>query len=853
MTGGPGQKRQNYKEIIRKSSKSTRNQPTENPGVREKSEKNHQKPSQGKTARKNENFAQTARRKHVGVNTGSTGGIRSIDCDEVRARIDQGQDRKQRGQRFAHRHAEGGVCIERQKSHRHTTSAIKGITRYNNINRKDDSGDHVAKCQSFWGPRPAVSYDWRTPFGPSPVDVAEERPTRSESDIQVYHIFQSPDQSMCLPNSAAEDEKGVSQFIGAFNQTRSHYISGGSRIFLSGDSAAQWTHSGTGHRKGGAKVCESQCSTTRGQNAVTNVGMLGQSDQLREEKGNAVSEQFVYKIIGQVGNKNWKQLGFTAEEIELIIINPIRDTLIDIPKYYGRDAIIRLQSKTVKARREISRDPLGEITRNRLDYIKVINLAFSIGQDIGEILDWVRTDKLMKLLLLNQTDIVDRDRKVRISRHLLDEWNMLEEAGVIVKSAHQCKSTISLFKVPKKGGTSRLIADCRPINRRAEGRLKMCLPDIRDVLDEVARRKYKVQFDGKSYFYQFGLEGGAHLAFPISIGGKRGDFEKGFLKVLPMGFTLAPAIAQAVSEVVCEKIRKDVPEVYVEAWIDNFVLASDDRKLLEKAVQLFLVTCKEISLELKSEKEEISMTIDLLGVSIGDGVIHITREDDQKLEKLKEKALTQKTNRDYYEIVGMLMWLNHVIIRKPLACWEDILVEMGKVGRAIANGSQWDAERVSGGENEEKRLLNIIAEARGFIRVIHRKCKSMAPKKVFTDATPTAAGWQGPDWGIAANHINDRSIQIYLSEFLALATALFNDEGEFLFCDNKAVVAAMKKGVSRSLSANMVIRKLCEKQKGEKCLQWIPSKMNRADGLSRGHIEMGTQAEVENAPEKMRW
>ena len=86
----------------------------------------------------------------------------------------------------------------------------------------------------------------------------------------------------------------------------------------------------------------------------------------------------------------------------------------------------------------------------------------------------------------------------------------------------------------------------------------MDLKSIHAIIDSMKGKRWFAQVDGRSYFYQFALEGGVQDIIGVRIGQARGPFTEETVQVLPMGLSYAPGIAQSTSNVLLRNVQSPV-------------------------------------------------------------------------------------------------------------------------------------------------------------------------------------------------------------------------------------------------------------------------------------------------------
>jgi hypothetical protein len=614
--------------------------------------------------------------------------------------------------------------------------------------------------------------------------------------------------STVVPPCPQATQVGQQGFNGAFHQARRLHAPGDERVQPRTDRAIDGSHA-DGRPVFGCASLSRPSSTSTGGTFTS-----------KDEPHTVESVEYGFEI----NCTRWRSMRFSEEEWKKMTENDERSWLLRMQMSYYQKTYVRDGTRKVAERRTKTDAPLDTITVNRMHYEEIRKVARECGAEVDSYLKWVDAP---------WTASVTEARGRRISRRMMTSWDYLLEVNVVEETKDgQCAMDVPMFKVPKKEGTSRLIADCRKINACLVDKVPMQLDDVRNIINEVAKRRHMCQFDGRSYFYQFGLHPDVRKNFTVAIGGKRGEFRTGRLAVLPMGFKYAPAIAQAVSNVLVRCISRKCTNVYVAAWIDNFVFAADDPEELRLAANAFIQLCTRVNIELKSVEIDIRTSMQILGVQITSGAIAPSQE---MREKLQADAVSEIANATQaYQRAGRILWVAWAVARQPMACIEEVIEIMSNIGKAVLDTKDWNTPI----PHDWNRVLQPWAMRMAL--VTRASVTRVEPEKwIYADATPRAAGWQ---WDACGVHGTWRTqLPIFIAELLAMATVSAQEwKAVGIIGDNLGAVRAVAKGLSRSPGANAVIRKMWETGT-QYSVGWVPTTAQRADGLSRGSRQLGHQ------------
>jgi hypothetical protein len=505
-----------------------------------------------------------------------------------------------------------------------------------------------------------------------------------------------------------------------------------------------------------------------------------------------------------------------------------------IPGVYYRETpqVILKEEGTfrpVRPTRQMCKAPLASITKNRMSLQKIEAM---MTVERRKWLKWLNGATLASY-------VHDRSPGTYVGRYMDDERERLTEWDVL-ESTNALGLTMPVFKVPK-GEEARLIIDCRQLNSQLPRPGHMELPDLHQVYERLLSCNYISQYDGKSYFYQIPLQPNARDFFQVRLGGIRGNFTKHRLTVLPMGYSYAPAIAQAISNTVLEAALQGESAVIGFAWVDNFLFGSNDREALHRTTEKFKTLCARVNIELKDERVEGATEMELLGakIDVKKGTIGISGKLREGLvaEGRKLEQQTKVTRREVYAALGKVLWIYWAITRRPLATCERLLIIMREIGQEIQQGAYWDAHTTVTKPAELFGLLSEAAkEGHGRKAVIRNK---LTENTAWTDASTTALGYMisRQDVGTVGWCAEGPKGCIFVRELWAAAkmvVALSWQGGGTVVGDNQAAIRALEAGHSSSTAGNAILSEMIRRMGPWKVeLTWTESANQSADDLSR--------------------
>lgn len=235
---------------------------------------------------------------------------------------------------------------------------------------------------------------------------------------------------------------------------------------------------------------------------------------------------------------------------------------------------IRLEGawKEVVPHHEKTTAPLADIGNNTISVERALAEAKQTDPELASMIETV----LLGVNLIKIDKVITQPTVEHSKGFSEADIAMLSKAKVV----STCSSPFALtsFKVPKKDGSARFITDCRVINENMDifRDAKMYLPHLHDIMKWGVSYPLVWSIDANAYFFQFPLKGNATSWFPVRFLTDKGHVRHTVLSRLPMGFRLAPIIAQRVSNLVVNRATHSVSKLGVDAkvgaWVDNFMV-----------------------------------------------------------------------------------------------------------------------------------------------------------------------------------------------------------------------------------------------------------------------------------------
>lgn len=405
---------------------------------------------------------------------------------------------------------------------------------------------------------------------------------------------------------------------------------------------------------------------------------------------------------------------------------------------------------------------------------------------------------------------------------------------------------LSSFVVPKQGNVnSRLIIDCRPINEllRSFPAPKMALPDLGDLINVALKHRYMASRDACSMFYQFRLQEDFASLLQLRVGGCRGPFRRARVEVLPMGLSIAPACAQAISNYVCEVVRSRTGGAAdILCWVDNFLVFGDTPASVDRTLRTLEQVCGQLHFALKHDEGEASQSMKALGLQFDLALQEVTPSDAAKraIQDALRVAIADPTGLNFLRWFGHVSWLNHAVGRLPMATHRAIMDTARRVTcRDLQNTTDtnvWaaDAETLTVALCSSRRRRTVAPEEQG-LPTLWTDASTVGIGAITTDPRREDLG------SIFVRLVGIQPKAMCTVELLAGFTGAQHFAAElapdFVWAiDNQAACRALIRGHSGSAAADAVIATWLRHAPLPCLVMPVPSACQLADEPSRGVI-----------------
>ena len=463
------------------------------------------------------------------------------------------------------------------------------------------------------------------------------------------------------------------------------------------------------------------------------------------------------------------------------------DPYLPYPLVPGR----QLREETPRVRQAVPRK-LGAITTNRL-HLELVYQDADI-EDAG-VIDIIRTPGTFESHIVHELPIAHKPVSYRMW-HTIDP---LLSSGVI---APMIASLIVLFllafTVPKKDNTARLVLDAGPLNDAMAKPPRMRVDTIHTIIWRTLEMKYCITYDAVSFFYQHMINPELWKYFGCMLAAARG-LARFFcvLTVLCMGWSYAPAIAQAVARTVIQGLR-------ASAFIDNF--AVDERDALD-----FETRCKRYNIEIRREAEGQDFVYLGIQFQLDQSRFRPSKDTRDALSISLRAYHSRPTARRSMIVVGFLAYTTYVC-GIPFACRSKIIEVARNTGK-IAAIKGWDCE-LSWAQDVSEEISRLVAEAAADTWYMRRTPIEETPVDLFSDASDI---FMGAVWAIEGEvlaHWSEpltptmQQASIYFREGFAAAKSMSFFMAMLrsvqLYVDNQALYLAIKKGHGSPIMNDMV-------------------------------------------------
>ena len=484
----------------------------------------------------------------------------------------------------------------------------------------------------------------------------------------------------------------------------------------------------------------------------------------------------------------------------------------------------------------------------------------------------------------------DVETSAKWKRHLeqLKDWGI---ARAWTESDGAFFATNTYFAVLKEANLARSIVDCAAFSnvlKEIASIAKVRLPTIPDLLARLARALREAAQQGarlaillsdlRHFFHQIPLDREISPFFAVRIGTARYLW-----RVLPMGHTISPLVAQTVSfallllsgaagEGGLDQLPSFATGSYYAAaiWYDNLMAAGASasldnlRKRWKDRCEEFHATLKytnlykgvQLSADDTDDDRAIALGLRLAVTKQGDLLYrHRNRNVQEWIEhatRLRAMATKLVTRRQMARLLGIIMFDGYIATAS--AEFENVDLEWARIGKRLgrdvfSDGQRWDAPAryPAAAADLEKMIAHVLAfaSANPYRTVSAARTYAAPDLKIATDASSGRWGGcvvhgtnvssvAGGDWSDTSNKLHI-SAKEALAVLLTLKRHSIRDDMVIrLACDAQAVVFALRRRYSGSNVLNSIITRIYQVV-GRASLQvvWVAGEDNIADVITR--------------------
>ena len=438
------------------------------------------------------------------------------------------------------------------------------------------------------------------------------------------------------------------------------------------------------------------------------------------------------------------------------------------------------------------------------------------------------------------------------------------------------------FLVPKADGSGRAVLDLAAFSKMCFRPPPVNLPGISGLLRRIGRWRWKTGYgwsvDLRHYFFQIPV--GDHLADFFTVRCRRKGGPVFQSKVLPMGWSWSPHIAQCLAwgmvlgdlpkslkvMVKEEQWAGETPPAFVPlyngegeevgvivVWYDNFLVLGEDKEVVEAWKAHIEGRARRCNAQWKTaeEKRQVVESVEFLGLRFthspeGWKWQHV---DTKKWEDLIPQSATR---RFFARIVGVIMWDATVSGRGAGADFKCVEV-LRKVSAGIKDRSAWgdvvtltseevealqqkmDAIHATDANGETAWFKGAVTGGKGFVWMASDASDStMAVVHLAAEGARLVVDpWSEPP---KARHIYFKEMEAARAA-VVWACANFPGHVVVLATDNMAVFWAIKRGYTQVKGAQDDVQRINAALFEAGCdleAVLVPGKWNVADQPSRG-------------------
>eukprot|EP01060_Flectonema_neradi_P020546 TRINITY_DN2805_c0_g1_i5.p1 TRINITY_DN2805_c0_g1~~TRINITY_DN2805_c0_g1_i5.p1 ORF type:complete len:934 (+),score=21.11 TRINITY_DN2805_c0_g1_i5:197-2803(+) len=335
-----------------------------------------------------------------------------------------------------------------------------------------------------------------------------------------------------------------------------------------------------------------------------------------------------------------------------------------------------------------------------------VDRVLSDFPDLGDHFRWFYDALFLRTVIDSSKKVAPGPSNVKLQPHVdrLIELNIVEPIPRNAKGAWFSGA----FTVPKKqAGHLRFILSCVTINAavRADVQKPPCsLPSYSEMITTIMPNGYIMEYDFRSFFFQFPLPPECRNYFSFRVPG--GIFR---MTRLPMGFSLAPQVAQALSRKLGEEASKGLRVSFVP-WIDNLVFTAPKPETLREVDIRFRRLCKRYNVVIGEFTPPVRKA-SFLGLEV-DLSMKCYRLSPSWVQKVVPAlravlALDKAPIKVWWRASGCILW-RHLALCKELSPLVSILFHwMSVTAKEDVKARGWKCEISLPSEVREKLIVEL--------------------------------------------------------------------------------------------------------------------------------------------------
>lgn len=503
---------------------------------------------------------------------------------------------------------------------------------------------------------------------------------------------------------------------------------------------------------------------------------------------------------------------------------------------YGYDPAIVVASgrhrRVIRQRRPRTQLPLAPI-------VNVGGLRLEWFQGRGD------ADEVLQLLRSPLDDILTdtpRPTPQHVSRGFLEQD--LAQIYAITDRVATTNHATAWFKVAKSSNlAARLVQDFSDLSSLLDlTRCRPRFPQIHQLIVEVLSCEAVTLGDFANWFYQIAISPQWGKYLQARIARARGEFVCVQLRVLSMGLGVSVFVAHTLAETFAtESALEAALRVWASAWVDNLV-GGGGRDQAYALRDVWVQAARDANIAWSEPPTVHEEECELLGLRflLREKRVTTTETVKNKLRRNLESLNGPTTLRELLGVVGLILWVNFVVVRCPLAFAENLLTWLR---RATGDLSELDTRMSLAApvRDDITRMTNYALRVSTSLQDLTPP--ATAQLTLFSDASSQALAavyrHENATFSIRS-WPSDPHLTIFAKELCAhlFSIELVPRGIRAIGCgiDSTNTLSAIRRGHSSSPAVNFLLRLyyvLLELQNLHVSTAFIPSQRNLADYPSR--------------------